>query len=179
MILSVDPGARVCGCALFDVGVLVASALVKSSVEKDAKVGPHECYRMAREVLDWSFDRIKHTRLDVLVVEMPQTYGGRSSKGDANDLFSIAAVDGALAAVFPSAYVKAYRPHEWKGSIQKPKRAADPYPIERRVKSILSAKENARVEWPKNAKLRMDVVDGIGIGLFYLGRFNQRVFPRE
>ena len=174
--LSIDPGIRGCGCALWDSGKLVAAAYVKNSDEVCAV--PRQCANMADKIAVWTLG-IVHPAMQ-LVLEWPQTYGGRSSRGDANDLFPLAGIDGALAAIFPAANITHYVPHAWKGSLEKPSKTSEPYSVESRVRDRLSTEEAANVKWPTNVKLSWDVTDAIGVGLKFHGRFERkRVFHRE
>ena len=107
-LLAIDPGIRGCGAALFKNEKLISAAYVVNSVA--AGSGPHECAQAARSVVEWvewsllAIDhpvapgRKRHQSLGCLVLEWPQTYSGRSSRGDTNKLFPLSGVDGALAA---------------------------------------------------------------------------------
>lgn len=181
ILLAIDPGLRGCGAVLFEDGVLRAAAYVRGEGV------PEVLLMLARAtalgVERWVVERIDERlpslfgvreAVDRLVLELPQTYGGRASRGDANDLIALAAVDGAIAALFPLASVQAVRPHEWKGSVPKPKSARGKYIVQERVWERLSAEERGRVVWPKAEKLKWDVADAIGIGLWALGRFERK-----
>ncbi len=172
VLLAIDPGLRGCGAALFSDGLLVAAAYVPSTHTEDAMA--RACRETAQAVQEWCCKVDMLHLPNALVLEWPTTYGGRASRGDARDLLSLAGVDGAIAAFFPGARVDCVEPHAWKGSVTKPKRAADPYPIEARARERLSAEESARVEWPGSAKHRWDVADGVALGLYHLGRFERR-----
>lgn len=180
-VLSIDPGIRGVGAALWRDRVLVAAAYVRSA--EVVGNGPRECVAVARAALEWASKwagLVVEKRIDQLVVEWPQTYDGRSSRGDTNDLLPLAGVDAALVTLLPFSKVAYFVPHEWKGGTQKPSKASDPYVIEERVKDRLDAGENQRVEWPRSEKHGWDVADAIGIGLKFLGRFERkRVFARE
>lgn len=170
IVVSIDPGIRGCGVAVWINGVLQIAAYVPNSSKSGA--GPAECVEMALAIKVW-LALYAIPRVDVLVVEWPQMYGGRASRGDSNDLLPLTGVDCAIAALHPNAAVHHYVPHSWKGSIEKPKKAADPYPIEERVKKKLTPEENSRVHWPKSEKHGWDVSDGLGVGLKFLGRFER------
>lgn len=175
-LLSIDPGIRGVGAALFDDGVLLVAEYVKNPEKKGG--GPREALALARVVDEWC-TAITSSRVHHLVLEWPQTYGGRSAKGDTNDLFALAAVDGAIAGRVGAQTIDHLVPHDWKGSIGKPK-PGSVYVIESRVRAQLSSLELPRVRWPNAVKLTFDVTDAIGIGLHALGRFApRRVFARE
>jgi hypothetical protein len=136
VLLAVDPGIRGCGAALFTVASkrLVACAYVKNPIRKGNDV--QAALEMARAVLEWEkpirpLDGPTH-----LVVEIPQMYTLKHQKGDQNDLLPLAAVDGALAALY-QVPVTTYLPREWKGQIDKDATAA-------RVTTRLDAAEHDR-----------------------------------
>lgn len=168
VLLSVDPGVRGCGAAIFFRNLLMAAAYVKNPV----KPGPIECVKsVAFTVKGWVTARAvanlnRDEEVSRLVLEFPQTYGGRAARGDANDLFPLAAIDGALAALFPRAEVTSYFPREWKSNI-------DPDVLIKRIESRLTPEEHARVELPAKS-LQHNVFDAIGIGLAFLGRLEPR-----
>lgn len=179
--LSVDPGKRVCGCALWHGQQLLRATCVKSG---DDGEGPSTAAAMALAVFCWARGKClpsgELVTVDQLVLEYPQTYGGRASRGDANDLIVVAAVDGALAALYSSSAIKHYVPHDWKGSIEKPETTKEEYPIKNMVEARLLPVELAGVDWTKNVKHSWDVADGIGVGLKALGRFERkRVYAVE
>lgn len=184
VLLSIDPGLRGCGAAVFLDGKLLRAEYVKNTAPEDLN-GPRAWALMAVSVLCWATallnDAIPPTALlstvwpiDRLAVEMPQTYGGRAKKGDANDLLPLAGVDAALAALLPYADVDYKVPHGWKGGIEKPKKAADAYIIKDRVIARLSPAELVQTVWPGNKRHGWDVADGIGVGLAALGRFERK-----
>jgi hypothetical protein len=153
-------------------GRLLAARLVESGSKADLD------YRaMALAVFSWVAtvgikDGVKSA--DALALEFPQLYGGRASRGGGNDLFPMAAVDGGIAALFPTATVQTIRPHDWKGSVIKPKSTKEPYIIQGRVVERLDAEEQKRVQWPTDKKKQWDVADAIGVGLHVLGRFERK-----
>ncbi len=155
-LITIDPGLRGCGCALWRPNKMLDRA--KYVVAHDGFEGLAPAVaRMANAVRHW-----QPVGDGSVVIEIPQTYGGRAKKGDANDLIALGAVCGALLAQLgrPTTFVT---PHEWKGSTPKEVTA-------RQVKDKLTAEEWARVEWPTAKGLRHNVIDGIGIGLAQLGR---------
>lgn len=172
VLLAIDPGVRGCGCAVFETGKLVACAYVRNLVKSGH--GPFECASMAQAVMTWwetaAFGRIFPP--DVVVVEWPRIYqrGGGRTKGDPNDLLCLVAVDGALAVYFRTAKTLAVEPHQWKGSM--PKTGV----VEGRVRARLDAVETDALEAGVAnlaASLRHNLFDGVGIGLFALGRFDR------
>lgn len=174
MLLSIDPGRRGCGAAVWRGNRLVAAAYVANSDREDE--GPLACRSMAAAVKEWCVV-VAPGNIDDLMLEWPTLYGGRASKGDqgvdARDLFTLAGVDCAIATAFPLARISYCVPHEWKGSVKKPKKVDEPYAIEVRALQRLDDEEKKRVDWPNNKKLRWDVADGLGIGLFKIKRFDR------
>ncbi len=100
-----------------------------------------------------------------LVIELPQVYTRSLSKGDPNDLITLALTVGAISALCGSigAHTVLYRPSEWKGQVSK-------NVTEARARKRLTEVELKRIELPKAAKLKTDVWDAIGIGLHFLRR---------
>jgi len=156
---------------------LIAAAYVPNPEKSGG--GPHESAQMARAILSWAMAKAGEG-ISEAALEYPRTYSGRASRGDANDLFPLAAVDGALAALLAFSKVKHYTPSEWKGGTQKPDSTKEPYVVEAKVRMRLSPEELSCIEWPGNVKHGYDIVDSVGIGLHHLGRFERlRVYARE
>jgi len=177
--LSIDPGSRGCGCALWCDGKLAAAGFAKSAAPKGS--GPRECAQAAQAAVQWLFDR-GVTKVDRLVVEWPQIYerSGSKTKGDPNDLLPLTAINGALAALLPDAEVHYFVPYDWKQRTRKPESTKYPYVIRLRVERRLDADELATVDWTNNVKHSWDVTDAIGIGLYHHKRFERhRVYTRE
>lgn len=167
-LLSVDPGLRRCGCALWHDGELHAAALVEPP--KGAESLGDLVDAMSCAVTGWRLLRMPEENCDDdvdVIVEIPQTYGGRAARGDANDLISVAAVAGAVGG-------ELVRPREWKGSVPKPKTRKEyltkGYVVETRARQKLTSVEQEKVIVPNAWKTKMDVWDAVGIGLWKLGR---------
>jgi hypothetical protein len=159
-ILTVDPGLRACGVALWIDAKLRRAELVPSGVQKIAHLGPAVSTMASRVYAAVG-------NIDLVVVELPQTYRGRAAKGDANDLIAIATVGGAILRTFHSPGVLVL-PHEWKGTI--PKKTKEGVNIIReRAREKLSEEELANVSLPASS-LEHNVYDAIGLGLWYLER---------
>lgn len=187
ILLSIDPGSHVSGVALWKDGKLITAAAIKNTMEGS---GPRECANVAMHILDWVKKNIlvkdvsSWALLDEIAVEWPQIYqrGDGKTKGDPNVNLPLAAVNGAVAALFPRVPVIAYRPHDWKQGIGKPKKVSETYAIEGKVRVRLSSEELKAFEanWPKNVHHSWDLVDSVGVGLHHLGRFERkRIFARE
>lgn len=182
-LLSLDPGLRKCGVALWRGGELVAARLLVSErapsqvedVAADvAAMAEAVCYFGAphpgggqRGLLDLARDGLR------LACEYPRTYGGRASRGDANDLVSVALVAGAIQGRLGCASTFVL-PEEWKGGIPKPDSKAaylrDGYPVEERAKLKLTTTELIQVDLTRDWRKNMDVWDAVGIGLWALKR---------
>ena len=147
MLVAVDPGVHACGVAVFRDTKLERAAYVESGG------GPLQLR-----------DAVKHwlalTEPARLVVEKPQVYQARLQKGDPNDLIDLAVVVGTMLTILPDS--ETVLPARWKGQV--PKEIMNV-----RVMSKLAPAEEARVSWPK-ARLRHNVIDAIGIGLWAVGR---------
>ena len=105
---------------------------------------------------------------DVLVIEVPQIYSLRQSKGGLkgqNDLIDLAVSAGEVIGVHrtQSTEIVIYRPREWKGQV--PKEV-----MTRRIKGKVDEEERARLDLPRAESKHHNVWDGVGIGLKYWGR---------
>ena len=151
MILSVDPGLRACGLALWSGRTLTYAWLARSSA--DTQVNLADRWRaMVRAV--------GAGRLELLVMEMPRVY--RASPGNPSDLLNLTAVLGGLTQTFDCSSVL-YLPQRWTRGRNKEERR----PV---IDKELSDTERSRIEaCPKS--LLHNVYDAIGIGLFHFGRF--------
>jgi hypothetical protein len=174
-LLTVDPGKRGCGCALWFKGQLREAGYVAPRERAATLSGAVET--MAGSVQAWALELTRGELRDngQLVVELPQTYGGRAEKGDANTLIALGCVVGAIIGSLgcPASITV---PHGWKKSIPKPETKGDydrdGYIVEGRALAALRPSEVEAVVWPTKGswKLRMDVADSLGIGLWALQR---------
>ncbi len=169
--LSVDPGLCGAGVALWNDERLMRAAYVTSFASDE--VAPEKVVERVRDMACAIHYWVRPCDVGQLVLEWPQTYSGRAARGDANDLFPLAGVDAALASLLIYAQVKQYTPHEWKGSIQKPKSTSVEYIVRERVIDRLDVMERAKVNWPGNKRHGWDVADAVGIGLKFLGRWRR------
>lgn len=174
MLITVDAGTDCCGVALWrNSGALQAAALVKA---REYRPGVQGRQAMAHAFVEWITGKAPAASIDRVVIEFPQTYGGRAARGDANDLIQLGATIGSIEqvarVVLGITNVANVTPSEWKKGIPKPKRASDPeYVVIGRCRDHLQPDEWARVEWPKAVKLSWDVADALGIGLRVLKRW--------
>ena len=167
MLVTIDPGIRHVGVALFAGELLIRAALVRSPCTRGN--GAAECLAVAWEVAAW-VSRAE-AGVDHVGVEWPRIYTVEKSKGDPNDLLALVGVGtaiGALLAVdhelLPDA-VTSVHPDEWKGQVPKAT-------MTRRILDRLSPAERALIE--DAGTLTHNVVDAVGIGLHTLGRLERR-----
>ena len=150
-MISIDPGLRSCGVALWNDSTLTSAFLLKGSPKN---IGPDAWQEMRAALIPYSY-QFPHA-----VIEFPQVYVRSRSKGDPNDLLQIAAIVGGLSALFTN--VEVVRPAEWKGQVPKEVTRA-------RAQARLSAGEISRVSLPTKS-LEHNVWDAIGIGLWKIKR---------
>ena len=157
MLVSLDPGKKVAGVAVFEDNELSAAWLVRGIgwlTTADTVYSDVVCRYPPEVYSDLEF-----------VFERMQIYTQNKLKGDPNDLVDVALMSGATAALFSRSFgarVKEYLPRQWS---MQPKNVK-----ERRVKERLSKDELARIELPAKS-YRHNVYDTIGIGLYHLQRW--------
>ncbi|NNB91955.1 hypothetical protein [Corallococcus exiguus] len=173
-LVSIDPGLRHCGVALFDVpsASLLCAGLPKNSEPAHGALSLASWASMAGAVQAWLRPRIQDEPFQ-LVIELPRVYAAAHQRGDQNDLIQLAGVVGTLGgALAPVTERRSVFPRDWKGTLD-----ADAF-IER-IKQRLESAEHLRVELPAAHDLHHNVWDAIGIGLHALGRLApRRFFPR-
>lgn len=158
-LISVDPGLRACGVAVFRESVL-SRALFVVSPERSARGGA------AWVAMAWAVAQaVAAESWTSAVVEFPQQYDGESHEVDRRDLSELTAVAGAVALVLSAKASVLWTPvpREWKGQVPKDVHG-------RRILSRLTPAETYRVEWPKAERFRHNVTDAIGLGLRRIGR---------
>jgi len=149
MIVSLDPGVKEAGVAVFDDGELTYAFLARGG--------------------DWRSTARNAARnvpkgiVQMLVMERMQIYVPGRSKGNANDLIPVTLMAGAVAAHLEPDDVKLYLPAQWKGQL--PKNV-----VKERLLKSLAEEEKRRIELPKAAGKAHNVWDAIGIGMKYLRR---------
>jgi hypothetical protein len=155
LMLSIDPGVRGCGVALFRGTELEQGVYVEGHSHAQRA---ESWLAMVGSIKDFIGARV----VDQLVVELPQVYVTARAKGDPNDLIQLAAVVGGLCVAFEKARSKVYLPAEWKGQV--PKEIVHARALQR-----LSTDERSRISCRKKALLH-NAMDAVSIGLKYLGR---------
>jgi len=171
-LLSVDPGLRGCGCALWRDGQLVRAAYRLGNSDQNASFADvvesmaYSVYLFAWDYRPNDEDGNPHA----VVIERQRVYGGRAKRGDASDLIDVAVVVGTVVGRLgaPSRIVL---PQEW-GCAEKSVNME-------RAKRDLSPAELTRVELPGsrgrvNKKLAENVWDAVAIGLWALRQARER-----
>lgn len=154
-LVAIDPSLRATGWAVFEDGRLVSCGIVKTAAGTTAEQAAREVAQRLKNDLDGA----------VAVIERPQIYQGRRSKGDPNDLVGVALVAGACAAWADRAVF--VLPHDWKGSIPKHAQLSR-YIVHRRNEKALddascAVYRKCLAAWA--AGLRHNLADAVGIGL--------------
>ena len=107
-----------------------------------------------------------------IVTECPQIYPAGHGKGDPNQLIPLAQLGAYVAARFGASRWVQVRPREWKGTL-------DGDVMVERIKHRLTAEEAIRVESFKRGGLDHNIYDGVGLGLWFLGRLTpRRIYAR-
>lgn len=155
ILLSIDPGLRRCGWAVFHDGLYHQSGLSKGLVRSSVRDSPA-----------WLavVDAIPDPYPDELVCEFPQVYSSRMDAADG--LLQLASVLGVVAHRWKGVKNTMVRPRQWKG--QRPKKVT-----EQQAKLVLDIYETGNVERDLSLvspSLRHNVWDAICIGLVHLRR---------
>lgn len=173
MILSIDPGVRGCGCALFERRELHVAAYVCNPLRHGQ--GASEAAALGWAVADWAVGNggLREGHIE-LVIECPRVYAATFQKGDQNtSIIPLSLIVGAMSMSLRYGAITQYFPRDWKGTAD-----ADLVTIPL-IKERLSEIERGRVQLPADS-LAHNVWDGVGVGLKFLGRFEpKRVFHRE
>lgn len=153
MILSVDPGTKHFGLALFDDGELQRAWL--ETVPPEGRP-------------DFAFMSESRPVVSVkVVVEKMQIYPGAFAK---TDLMNVGIVSGEFVGLLWARWlvsgVEYVYPRTWKGSIEKG--AHHP-----RIMAALSESEISMIELPRAKSLHHNIVDAVGIGLWHCGRLGR------
>jgi len=164
LVLAIDPGVRGCGAALFEHRMLVKASYV-ANVAFKGEARAVEAAEMAEQV-----KRHFPLSLHAAVIEWPQVYAGAiragKSKADPNDLLALTAVAGAIATKYIGTEIFTVRPAEWKGQVPKSI-------VANRVWDCLEGVEVdvLKVASRDAGRLAHNIVDAVGIGLCYIGRW--------
>ncbi len=144
LMMSVDPGTKATGWAIWDRNAMVLCGLARGK----------NWIHTVREVPKMQVER--------LWLEDQQIY--RNSNVDAHSLLAVSRVVGALAFHVPADQVELVRPAAWKGQV--PKDVCN-----RRTHARLTPAEKVLLELAKCPKsLEHNLMDAIGIGLWAVKR---------
>lgn len=156
--VSVDPGKRLCGVAVWRGSQLVRAGLVTTELEGPARWGD-----LARKVAAYAgapggpVETVQH-----LTVEMMQVYA-HDGAAKAADLLDLAAVGGAVAGHLQAPSILAPLPGTWKGQVPRDVLA------EREVRKW--GVGDPRIEKPRSKKLLGDVMAALALGRWTLGEW--------
>lgn len=158
IIIAVDPGVRACGWARFEkpCGVVRLVDCGLFDVHKDHK-------DMVAFLL--MAEGLQTKRADFHIVERPQIYCEAKQKGRQEDNARLLILCGVLCGI--RGHGELVLPHDWKGSVPKPKRLSD-------IDSYIIHRRNVRT-WgrgylPKDVdqgKLH-NVADAVGLGTWWI-----------
>ena len=154
--LAVDPGLNASGWAAFDSSELLGCGCFRTDAELKATE--------KEEKMAVQFERFKNVGFD-LVIEYPQVYRQRMSKGNPASLIQIAILVGMIKGVLQCECVEVL-PHRWKGTIPKTSNP-EKYIIHKRNLEELNYYEMENYTrgldcTPKT--LRHNVIDAVGLG---------------
>lgn len=156
LLVTVDPGLRACGVAVFRAGVLTWAAAVRGPTEGR---GPELWREHGRRVSDALHRRGIFAERGVLLVETMKVYTGERGKADPDDLLELQGVASAVASVAPGWWpVEGVLTRDWNGQV--------PAAI-RRTRTQEWVREQGwldRVDLETTARFQQDVWSAIGIG---------------
>jgi hypothetical protein len=167
-VVSIDPGLRHAGVAVFDpAGTLLAAAVVRSTLKIDDPLCLNQ--DVAGRVTKFVRALVSADKRLRVVAEWPRVFGRNKSKGDPNDLLPLAGCSAAATARLRPDEAVAVRPDEWKGqaptdTVVRARVAARLFPVEALVLG--------RAEALAGKTLGHNVLDAVGIGLWAVGRFD-------
>lgn len=172
--VSIDPGKRHIGYALWDGSTMLEAGLVRGPIRTggdDVDVVAQTALAAAHAI---NLAVISHgcPPLIEMWCERPQVYTTAKQvkedrRTDPNDLPPLFGCDAALAVAL-GLRVRSCLPHEWKGSLTKPQGNARAY-------EALTPEERTHFDPDIPADKMHDVLDAVGIGEHFLGRFPGRV----
>ena len=161
ILLSIDPGARGCGCAWwmwFGEEWTLLHARYATGAEGRGETGPVEWLAATEAVEAASRDVLGALRPDVVAVERMQVY--TRSRGDPRDLLALSAIGGSLFRAFRDARPVGPLPREWKGQVPRDVMGA------RVEKKVRDRGWWERIALPRRKTHLNDVLHGIGVGLW-------------
>ncbi len=167
-LLAVDPGLRNPAWAYFIEGVLMRAQRTKIPASLVKLPVGQRCLEVAKLIRADYFANAPSTWVTELVIEYPQIYTARKSKGDPNDLLPLVGVGMALAGMLDVPVISP-TPAQWIGQVAKAT-TGDPLASPRgaRIWGRLSEIERS------NVVVSHDSIDAVGIALWRLGRLEKR-----
>lgn len=152
LLLSVDPGLRACGVALWRDGELLRACAIRGGTEGR---GPDVWRSLAASVVNWVEAGLADGESGVVLVETMKVYA--QGRADPADLVELAGVSGAIVGRL-GWRAEGVRAAEWNGQL--------PSPIRRnRTREWVEAQGwNARVNLDTTARFQQDVWSAVGIG---------------
>lgn len=168
-LLALDPGLLHPAVALFRDGLLVAASRVRVKKEWASLNVGERCRLIGKAIYAWYLEQ--NRPITTFVAEWPQIYSVAKSKGDPNNLVPLAGICMAVAGLL-DVPTTAYLPSEWAKQCPKAT-TGDPLasPRGRKVWGRLSEQERACVV------VSHDSIDAAGLGLYYLGRLSNKLYP--
>jgi len=163
-VASVDPGVKGCGVAIF-----IASYTSEYELLYSKYVEGEDANQTALLTASYITKTLglQNTMNSLeLVLEMPQIYAHKRRKqNDDNDLLQLAYVNGLISGAMCLKPVL-IQPRCWKGTVAKDV-------MTRRIETWLSPTEWQRVGEKRKTK-RHNVIDAIGLGIYYLRQNSHR-----
>lgn len=155
---SIDPGLNHCGVAQWDGDTLVHAKLVKTQARKGMSLS-ERAFWMAAAVKRYL--NCPHAEpvppVQMLLIELPRTYGGKAKKGDANkNIIPLSLVIGALLPLAPR--VDLVWPSDWKGTVE-------PDAFIRRESAKVPAETVSKIDFPCKS-LEHNVWDAVLLGIW-------------
>lgn len=173
-MITIDPNLRGCGVACWSGDKLQFAAYVKNPTVSGR--GYAAFVSMAVAVGEYLVDRVLYENRAPVIIEHPRVYPGMP-KTDLNDLLDVCGVGAAVAHRLEGFGVNGYGyvevktvfPSEWKGTMKK-------QAMLDRIAEKLTPDEVMVVQRTNKSDTE-DILDGVGIGLWKLGRLSTKVFP--
>lgn len=180
-VFTLDPGVRGCGLAYWIDGDLWAAWYVRNPCRTDCRGAASNAMGLALATA------VQGYTWDAVAVEWPVQRKGAGNFANRDDISDLTAVAAAAAFVLgQGADLHTPSPEQWKGqtpkhihtarvvggavAAQRLRVGTAPRGFVSKAPGLLSAAELERVRWGRNKKLNVDVVDAVGIGLWYYGR---------
>lgn len=156
LLVTVDPGLRACGVAVFRDGVLTSAFAVRGPADVRGprlwrSLGGDVCHRLSKVAL---FAQQGH-----LLVETMQVHTTATSKGDPDDLLELQGVASAVVSKVPNWWsVEGVLTRDWNGQVPSAVRR------ERTQKWVTDNGWTDRVDLNTTARFQQDIWSAIGIG---------------